>query len=199
MYSKVSLQLILINDVTKQDDSVSIRKNLTYNEFDLTFIENTPGELPIRFSITGLSHQGALDYVHTLLKSQCVDDEPYTRIQVNAPATPRLIISSEKLKDLYYRDHVYDMISGGLHYLETASVERVVKKSLKVTKAVKIPAAPKKPVVPLPDSDDESESDGEIDYYKSKYDYSACNKQCSHPSPRSTPSGLRPQHLFWDE
>ena len=205
MYSSASIQLILINNATNQDDKVSIRKNLTYNEFDITYTENSPGELPQVHRITGLSHQSVLEYTHLLLKSQYVDDEPYSSIQLNVPAMPRVILSAAKFHETYHRDHFYDMVSAGMGYLETVEVsiatkkQALARKPLTVRKAAK---APKK-VETLPVSESEGEivdendcsySDAYISCKKCKYDLPASFS----PSLRSIPSGVRPQHQFWE-
>ena len=206
MYSSTSVQLILINDTTKQDDKVSIRKNLTYNEFDVSYLENSPSELPQLHRVTGLSHQAVLDYVHLLLKSQYLDEEPYSKIQINVPAMPRVILSAAKFHDMYQREHVYDMISAGMDYLEAVEVTVPTKKAAKITKIPSLRKAIKKCVVSHKNVDTlpVSESEGEIADQSEGCDYYlGCNdemKACmKHGWGRlGSGSGVR-QHLYWDD
>ena len=176
VYSSTNIEIVLIkkdkvvrND-TSPDDYISIRKNLDLNEFELTFKENSGDKMNIVHLTKGMYHNKVMDYMHLLFKNQYLDDEPYTHIQVNIPAMPRIIISGDKFNDVYYREHVCELISMGLDLLgDTASVPT------------------KKKNVPL------------MSTYDYGYPDPAGYTEYPLPAWRSTAPGVRPQHLFWDE
>jgi hypothetical protein len=130
VYSSTNIEIVLIKkdkvvrDDTSPDDYISIRKNLDLNEFELTFKEKSGDTMKNIVHLTkGMYHNKVMDYIHLLFKNQYLDDEPYTHIQVNIPAMPRIIISGDKFNDVYYREHVCELISMGLDLLgDTASV-----------------------------------------------------------------------------
>jgi hypothetical protein len=128
-YSSTKIEIVLIKtnksvrDDKFPDDHISITKNLDMNEFELTFKENSCDTPGIVHRVNGMYHAKVMDYIHLLFKNQYVDDEPYAHIQVNIPAMPRIIISGDKFKDVYNREHVYELISMGLDLLaDTSSV-----------------------------------------------------------------------------
>jgi len=122
--SIINIQLIKKASDSKNDDNISIKKNLEYNEFELTYTERDGSSPAIVFKTLSMSHAKVLEYVYIMLKNQSLDNEPYELIQVNNPAMPRVIFKGDKFKDVYYREHVYDLISTGLDLLDTTEVER---------------------------------------------------------------------------
>lgn len=137
--SSINIQLIKKEGDSKNDDMILIKKNLEYNEFELTYVERDGSSPAILFRSLSMSHAKVLEYVYILLKNQSLDSEPYAFIQVNNPAMPRVMFKGDKFHDVYYRDHVYEMISTGLDLLDTTSSEKktplVVKKPKKAQKA----------------------------------------------------------------
>lgn len=133
--SNINIQLIKKESDSKNDDSIIIRKNLAYNEFELSYTERDGTDTAIVFSTVGMTHAKVLEYVYILLKNQSLDNEPYAFIQVNNPAMPRVIFAGDKFEQVYYREHVYEMISTGLDLLDTTSSQKkdrlVVKKAKK--------------------------------------------------------------------
>jgi len=98
------------------DDKVLIRKNTEYDEYEITYTDYNEGT-PLSHKLSGFYRQRVMEYVYTLLKNHYLDEEGYSHIQVNVPAMPRMIVSADKLKEVYYREHLYDLVGLGLDML----------------------------------------------------------------------------------
>jgi hypothetical protein len=101
------------------DNMVYIRKNLDTNEFLIRYMDANGGK-PIVHELSSLYSKKVLDYVYYLLKNQYLDEEGFSQFQVNMPGMPRMIVSGEKFKDVYYREHFHELLAFGLDTLETA-------------------------------------------------------------------------------
>jgi hypothetical protein len=125
--SQVSIQIYLIrkDGASNSDDEIMIKKNLDTNEFTVTYTDSNDGDT-IKHRMEGLYHAKVLDYVYYLMKNQFLDEEGFDKFQINMPALPRMIVGGDKFKDVYYRNHFYDLIGFGLDSLETTtSVKKV--------------------------------------------------------------------------
>lgn len=117
-YSDTSICIYLINaDSTRGDDMVTIMKNLDLGDFEIVYKDKNDGS-PITHVVRGLYRQRVLDYLYMLFKNQSLDEEAYMSIQVTLPAMPRIIVSGDKFKDLYYREHFLELIGNSLDTLE---------------------------------------------------------------------------------
>jgi len=124
----LSITLHLINgDDQKNDAMVRIRKNLATNEFELTFMDPNMGSKIVHV-MSGLYRQKVLDYIYYLLKNQYLDEEGFENLQVDLPAMPTMIVKGSNIRDVYYREHFYELIGFGLDSLE--STTKVVEKPL---------------------------------------------------------------------
>ena len=135
----------MIRDDKKEsnDDTIYINKDLETNEFVVTYTDPNEGNSLV-YKMSGLYRQKVLDYVYYLMKNQYLDEEGFDRVQVNMPAMPRMIVDGEKFKDIYYRDHFYDLIGFGLDNLEnTAKVVTTPKRPMAM--AMRPPFAPARP------------------------------------------------------
>jgi hypothetical protein len=133
-----------------------------------TYTERYGLDDAVIYKSTGMYREKVLEYVYMVVKNQYADDEPYNHVQVNIPAMPRVILSASKFGEVYYREHLNDLISTGLDLLES-------------TKLVK------KDVLPTPNYNDTSAS------YNHNY-----YPDLQAPSARSSAPGVVPQHLYWD-
>lgn len=127
-YSDTSIYIHLINSDSSKgcDDTIRIRKNYETNEFDIIYRDQNNGE-PITHEVTGLYRARVIDYIYMLLKNQSLDEEAYKSVQLTLPALPRIIVSGDKFKDLYYREHFLEAVGTGLDLLDnTESVKKVV-------------------------------------------------------------------------
>lgn len=120
-YSDTSIVLYLINADNKGgDDTVTILKNLDLGDFEIVYKDQNNGS-PITHVVLGLYRQRVLDYLYMLFKNQSLDEEAYKNVQVTLPAMPRIIVSGDKFKDLYYREHFLELIGNSLDTLENVS------------------------------------------------------------------------------
>jgi hypothetical protein len=101
----------------KEDDSVKVRLNLDLNEYEITLRDQNAGS-EIAHRIEMSTKEKVMDYLYLVLKSICLDEDGYENIQVNTPLMPRVFFSVKSLKDLYYRDHVHEILRIGLDLLE---------------------------------------------------------------------------------
>lgn len=189
MAYSTKIEIILINDRSakdeNKDDKVVIKKNLDYNEFEVTYTEHSGLDTPVVYKSTGMYREKVLEYVYMLVKNQYADDEPYKHVQVNIPAMPRVILSSQKFNEVYFREHLCDLISTGLDMLESTHVVK------------------SKPVVTTPTYSDPP-------YYQNHNYYPGSQASTvaaggahwppggTAPSARSSVPGAVPQHLYWD-
>jgi len=126
-YSQTSIEIHLINDDAskKADDLIRIRKNFETNEFEIIYRDQNNGET-ITHEVTGLYRQRVIEYLYILFKNQALDEEGYKSVQLTLPALPRLIVSGDKFKDLYYREHFLEAVETGLDLLDTTeSIKKV--------------------------------------------------------------------------
>ena len=187
-YSTTAIDIVMIKDKKHNglDDTIKIKKDFTTGEFELKYTDENGGAKPITHKAVAMYRQRVLEYVYILLKNHSLDEEGYTDIQVNVPAMPRIIFKAEKLKDLYYREHIYDLLNVGLDLLD--NTETVLKKRM-------LPAVSEDtPVV----NDAPEDAEEYIYDYTYKYTYDTPTNT-PMPNSNSTTYGVRPQHLFWDE
>jgi len=158
------------------DDTINIAKDLTTNEFVVTYVDPNDGD-PCVHKMSGLYQSKVLDYVYMLLKNQYLDEEGFDKVQLNMPAMPRMIVSGSKFSDIYYRQHFYELIGFGLDNLENAA---------------KVYTTPKRPVVPPP----ARPCSAQYTHYKNvmnpeEYDEEGecCDSSRSYPR----------RHMFFDE
>ena len=119
--SDLSIEFFLIRKDGGADDRVFIRKNLSTNEYCITYTDPNEGGPKQVHVMTGMYYQKVLDYVYYLLKNQCLDEEGFEQMQVNIPGMPRVIVSIESMRDVYYRSHFYELVGFGLEALETTT------------------------------------------------------------------------------
>ncbi len=120
-HSDTSIMIYLMNENSKlNDDTVTIFKNLDLGDFEIVYKDQNNGS-PITHVVRGLYRQRVMDYLYMLFKNQALDEEAYKSVQVTLPAMPRIIVSGDKFKDLYYREHFLELIGNALDTLENVS------------------------------------------------------------------------------
>ena len=171
-YSNTYIRIHLIKNLdTKNgscDDTVTIRKNFDTNEFELVYKDQNSGT-PITHEVTGLYRARVLDYLYILFKNQALDEEAYKSVQLTLPALPCLIVSGDKLKDLYYRDHFLEAVGTGLDLLDNTESIKKIPSVRRSSFAYQAPAV------------------------NHNWSYETPVAQ------RSTAPGVRPQHLYFDD
>ena len=123
--SDTSICIYLINNDSahKADDIVIIRKNLDNGDFDITYKDQNNGS-PVTHVVNGLYRARVIDYLYMLFKNQALDEEAYKSVQLTLPAMPRIIVSGDKFKDLYYREHFLEAVGNSLDMLENVSIQK---------------------------------------------------------------------------
>jgi hypothetical protein len=121
--SSIEIRFIHSKNSAAKDEVVLIKKDFSSNSFNVTYTDPNKGT-PYTYSLTGLYQKKLMDYVYMLFKNQKVDEEGCSDIQVNVPSMPTMIISTEKIHDLYYRDHLYELVELGVDLLDDVSVKR---------------------------------------------------------------------------
>lgn len=190
--SSSSIDILFMKFNSNKDDKIRIKKNLNYNEFEITYTENSRMDTPYIFKSSGMYLEKVLDYVYVLIKNQYVDDEPYDTIQFDIPAMPPILVKSEKFKDSYYRDHLFQLVSTGLNMLETTELVRTGLPTLEVpTCAHEVPTVPQTP-------NNSQVRHAMRPLYSDEPSYNVNSNYYPVPNSRSTPNGVLPQHLYWD-
>lgn len=141
-YSDTSVYIHLIhNDASKGgDDTIRIRKNYETNEFEIIYRDQNNGE-PITHQVTGLYRARVIDYLYMLFKNQALDEEGYKSVQLTLPALPRIIVSGDKFKDLYYREHFLEAVGSGLDLLDNTEAVKKVPSVRRFSQAYVAPAS----------------------------------------------------------
>lgn len=124
-YSTTTVQIVMIKEGAS-DDTITIRKDFSTNEFEILYVDDNDGT-PVTHKATGLYRDRVLEYVYMVLKNQALDDEGYDSVQFTMPAMPRVIVPGSDFKDLYKREHFYELVGTGLDMLDNC--EKVQKRA----------------------------------------------------------------------
>jgi len=120
--SSVKIHLINNLDNDNVDDSIVIKKDPLDKSYIVTYSDQNNGS-PVKHVVTGLHRDNLEDYVYMILKNQSIDEDGYKYIQVTAPAMPRVLVSGSLMKEVYYREHLIEMLGTSLDLLEKVSVK----------------------------------------------------------------------------
>jgi hypothetical protein len=115
----VMIEMIMMhsND-SSTDETLQIKKDYLSNEFTVSFSDPNKYTACSNTTVKNLYHDKLMKYVYMLLKNLKVDEEGPTNIQVNIPGMPSILFSGNKMNDIYYREHLYDLIEFGVDLLE---------------------------------------------------------------------------------
>jgi hypothetical protein len=117
--SSFSLRFIRnTNSSASQDDTISVRKDLSTGEFQMTYKDENNGD-PTTHVMNYLYRARVLDHLYLVLKNQNIDDDGFEAVQFNLPAMPRMLVNIQKFADVYYREHFLDLIGNALDCLDT--------------------------------------------------------------------------------
>ena len=103
------------------DDMVKIRKNLEENEFEFTYVDENNGS-PVVHEVTFAKRSDLMNHVYLILKNQMVDDDGFQAVQFTLPAMPRMLVYTDKFREVYYREHFLDLIENALDCLDRLAV-----------------------------------------------------------------------------
>jgi hypothetical protein len=59
-----------------------------------------------------------IDHFYLTFKNLTLDEDNFYQIQLNLPAMPPILLSVKNLTDLYYRDHLLELVENGLDNLD---------------------------------------------------------------------------------
>lgn len=104
----------------ERDDTITIRKNVETDNFSVVYKDANAGGPPVIHTMT-LEHDDVVDHMYLVLKSQALDDDGFESIQFNLPAMPRLLVNISRLNEMYYREHLLELIQNGLDCLDAMS------------------------------------------------------------------------------
>lgn len=129
-YTDTCVEIRFINNMsdTSSDDKIVIRRDLYEGFYDLVYTDNNNGK-PITFNLTTENRADIMQYMYLLFKNQSLDEEAPSKVQVNIPSMPRIIVSGDKFQELYYREHFSELIDSGLDFMDNSFKVRPTKKT----------------------------------------------------------------------
>jgi hypothetical protein len=129
-YTDTCVEIRFINDLSNSstDDKIVIRRDLYEGFYDLVYTDYNNGK-PITFNLTTDKRGDIMQYMYLLFKNQSLDEEAPSRVQVNIPSMPRMIVSGDKFQEVYYREHFSELIDSGLDFMDNSTKVRSTKKT----------------------------------------------------------------------
>ena len=133
MYSRLSITMRFIRNNSEgkpnTDDTLTIRKNLMTGEFDIKYKDvndgvSTKTHAPVIHLLMSMGHQRVLRHVYLLMKNQYLDVQGFNQIQIDVPAMPRILLDVSSMSDLYYREHVCELMNAALENLDNGELNR---------------------------------------------------------------------------
>ena len=174
------------DDSTRNDDVITIRKNLETGDYELTYMDPNEGS-PVKHRITGMYYKRVSDYTYMLLKNQYLDEQKFKDVQFTIPGMPRVIVSAEKFASTYYREHFQEMVEFGLNNLENTS--DITKKIRRSNPYMTPPPVVRRRYYSEFEEPEEGEDADEF----------TRRQELWREVTRSPMRDARPQHLFFDE
>jgi len=119
-YSPYSVELLFIRTAgaaASTDDSLRVRKNFETGEFEMIYTDSHDVNKQVH-KLQSLYRQRVLDHVYLTLKNLTLDEDNFYQIQLNMPAMPPVLVSVDNLTDLYYREHLLELVENGLDNLD---------------------------------------------------------------------------------
>jgi hypothetical protein len=127
-----------IRDTAKSntDDVMSIRKNFQEGEFVLTYSDENNGS-PVTHTISFGCRMDLVNHLYLTLKNQAMDDDGFKSVQFSLPAMPRILVSIDRFREAYYREHFLDLLENGLDTLDRVETTSALQKARQKAKAEK--------------------------------------------------------------
>ena len=119
-YSPYSVELMFIRSAgskSSTDDTIRVRKNFETGEFEMIYTDSHNVKKQVH-KLHSLYRQRVLDHFYLTFKNLSLDEDNFHQLQLNMPAMPPILVGVENLKDLYYRDHLLELIDNGLSNLD---------------------------------------------------------------------------------
>ena len=112
--------MIRKNSTAINDDKLVIRKNLLNGDYSLWFTDTnseTNGKV-ITQTLSSMSQAKVLEHMRVLMKTLAFDEEGFHQVQFDIPGMPRFLLSVSKMQEVYYRNHIGDLIETGLDAMD---------------------------------------------------------------------------------
>ena len=140
-----SMTIRFIRDTTQSntDDVMSIRKNFQDGEFVLTYNDENNGS-PVTHTISFGCRMDLVNHLYLTLKNQAMDDDGFKSVQFSLPAMPRILVSIDRFREAYYREHFLDLLENGLDTLDRVETTSALQKAREKAKALKAKAEAEK-------------------------------------------------------
>jgi hypothetical protein len=119
-YSPYSVELMFIRSSganSSTDDTMRVRKNFETGEFEMLYTDSFQAKKTVH-KLHSLYRQRVVDHFYLTFKNMTMDEDGFYQLQLNLPAMPPILVSVENLKDLYYRDHLLELVENGLDNLD---------------------------------------------------------------------------------
>jgi hypothetical protein len=123
--SPIILLMIRENSTPSQDDRITIRKNLeseceTYSLWYTDTNAETTGK-SVSQTLESMSRSNTIEHMRVVIKSLAFDEQGFDRLQFDVPGMPRMLISVKKMREVYYREHITDMVCAGLDAMKAST------------------------------------------------------------------------------
>jgi len=137
--STMSIRFIRDTAQSNTDDVMSIRKNFQDGEFVLTYNDENNGS-PVTHTISFGCRMDLVNHLYLTLKNQAMDDDGFKSVQFSLPAMPRILVSIDRFREAYYREHFLDLLENGLDTLDRVETTSALQKARQKAKAEKAKA-----------------------------------------------------------
>lgn len=137
--STMSMRFIRDTSQSNTDDVMSIRKNFQDGEFVLTYNDENNGS-PVTHTISFGCRMDLVNHLYLTLKNQAMDDDGFKSVQFSLPAMPRILVSIDRFREAYYREHFLDLLENGLDTLDRVETTSALQKAREKAKAEKAKA-----------------------------------------------------------
>lgn len=137
--STMSIRFIRDTAQSNTDDVMSIRKNFQDGEFVLTYNDENNGS-PVTHTISFGCRMDLVNHLYLTLKNQAMDDDGFKSVQFSLPAMPRILVSIDRFREAYYREHFLDLLENGLDTLDRVETTSALQKAREKAKAEKAKA-----------------------------------------------------------
>jgi hypothetical protein len=135
----MSIRFIRDTAQSNTDDVMSIRKNFQDGEFVLTYNDENNGS-PVTHTISFGCRMDLVNHLYLTLKNQAMDDDGFKSVQFSLPAMPRILVSIDRFREAYYREHFLDLLENGLDTLDRVETTSALQKARQKAKAEKAKA-----------------------------------------------------------
>ena len=146
--SPIAFRMIRVNGPPNDDDRIIIRKDLDDGNFTLRYTDTNAGtnDAIISQITTSMTYDHVVEHMRVCVKSIALDEEGFMKVQIDIPGMPRMLLSVDKLREVYYRDHIIDMVCIGLDSMNTSKSVNVPREPEAPTKKRRVSMEPSTPL-----------------------------------------------------